>query len=84
MTSIGTQLKHFRVTNDTITAELMDGRSISVPLAWSWRLRGASLEQLNRFEIIGKGEGIHWSKLDEDISIHGMLYGAPARRPKMS
>jgi Protein of unknown function (DUF2442) len=75
------RIKQFRVTEETITAELVDGRSISVPLAWSWRLSEASPEQRNNFEITGDGEGIHWAELDEDISVNGMLYGIPARRP---
>jgi len=70
------------VTEDLITAELEDGRTISVPLAWSWRLSEATPEQRNNFEIIGNGEGAHWPDIDEDISIRGMLSGAPARPPK--
>ena len=69
------------VTEDTITAELVDGRTISVPLAWSWRLSEATPEQRSRFEIIGSGTGIRWPDLDEDISVEGMLHGVPARRP---
>ena len=69
------------VTEDTITAQLADGRIISVPLAWSWRLSEATPEQRSRFEIIGNGSGIHWSEIDEDISVEGMLHGGPARRP---
>ena len=69
------------VTDDTITAELVDGRTISVPLAWSWRLSEATPEQRSEFEIIGSGTGIRWPDLDEDISVDGMLHGVPARRP---
>ena len=69
------------VTDDTITAELVDGRTISVPLAWSWRLSEATTEQRSEFEIIGSGTGIRWPDLDEDISVDGMLHGVPARRP---
>jgi len=47
-----------RVTDDSITAELIDGRSISVPLAWSWRLSEATSEQRSNFEIIGSGQGV--------------------------
>jgi hypothetical protein len=82
--NIDNRIKHFQITDDAIVAELMDGRSISVPLVWSWRLSEASSEQRSKFEIIGNGEGVHWSELDEDISVHGMLYGTPARRPKKS
>jgi hypothetical protein len=71
-----------RVTDDLITAELADGRSISVPLAWSWRLSEATTEQRSKFEIIGSGLGVHWPDIDEDISTTGMLYGIPARPRK--
>lgn len=70
------------VTDDTIVAQLTDGRTITVPLAWSWRLSEATLEQRNKFEIIGDGEGVHWPDIDEDISARGMLYGVPAPLPK--
>ena len=70
------------VTEDLIIAELVDGRTISVPLAWSWRLSEATPEQRNNFEIIGNGEGAHWPNIDEDISVRGMLSGVPARPPK--
>lgn len=71
-----------RVTNDSIIAHLADGRTISVPLAWSWRLSEATPEQRSNFEIMGNGQGVHWPDIDEDISAWGMLYGTPARRPK--
>lgn len=71
-----------RVTEDSITAQLTDGRTISVPLVWSWRLSDATPQQRNNFEIIGAGEGVHWPDIDEDISVRGMLYGVPARPPK--
>lgn len=74
-------IKNVRVTNEEIIAYLTDGRTISVPLAWSWRLSDASHEQRLRFEIIGDGQGIHWPDVDEDISAEGMLHGIPARRP---
>ena len=67
------------VTDDSIVAQLADGRSISVPLVWSWRLSDATLEQRGNFEIIGNGLGVHWPDIDEDISATGMLYGIPAR-----
>jgi hypothetical protein len=69
------------VTEDAITAQLMDGRTISVPLAWSWRLSEATPEQRKNFEILGNGSGIRWPEIDEDISVEGMLHGVPARRP---
>jgi len=71
-----------KVTGDSIVAHLVDGRTVSVPLAWSWRLSEASPEERKRFEIMGNGQGAHWPDLDEDISAWGMLYGIPAHRPK--
>ncbi|MBI4489063.1 MAG: DUF2442 domain-containing protein [Deltaproteobacteria bacterium] len=73
------RIKNIQVTENTITAELVDGRTISVPLAWSWRLSEATPEQRARFEIIGDGQGVHWPDIDEDISAEGMLHGVPAR-----
>jgi hypothetical protein len=67
------------VTDEVISASLADGRVISVPLAWSWRLAGATPAQRQRFEIIGNGQGVHWPEIDEDISARGMLMGLPAR-----
>ena len=72
------------VTDDSIVAQLADGRSISVPLVWSWRLSDATLEQRSNFEVIGNGLGVHWPDIDEDISATGMLYGIPARPRKAS
>ena len=76
------RLIDFQVTDEEIIAHLADGRTISVPLAWSWRLLEATEKQRNDFEILGDGQGIHWPDIDEDISIEGMLSGVPARRPK--
>ncbi len=69
------------ITNEEIIARLADGRTISVPLAWSWRLSDATVTQRGHFEIIGAGEGVHWPDVDEDISVRGMLDGVPAPRP---
>lgn len=74
------RLCRLEVTEDEIVAYLVDGRTIAVPLAWSWRLAEATSEQRQRFEILGDGQGAHWPELDEDISVRGMLHGAPARR----
>ena len=76
------RIQEVRVTRDQITAHLVDGRVISVPLAWSWRLSESNPAQRANFRIIGTGQGIHWPDVDEDISVEGMLYGTPARRPK--
>jgi Protein of unknown function (DUF2442) len=69
------------VTDDAIVARLADGRVVSVPLEWSWRLKDATPEQRGHWEIIGDGQGVHWPDVDEDISVQGMLRGVPAKRP---
>lgn len=66
------------VSKDTLTVDLSDGRTISVPLAWFPRLMHASREERNNWGLIGKGQGIHWEELDEDISIEGLLAGRPS------
>ena len=75
------RLLNAQITEDEIIAHLVDGRTISVPLIWSWRLSEATEKQRKHFEILGDGQGIHWPDIDEDISVEGMLYGSPARRP---
>ena len=76
-----TRVLNIEMTDDEIIAYLMGGRTISVPLVWSWRLSEATPQQRQNFEILGDGQGIHWPDIDEDISVEGMLYGSPARRP---
>lgn len=82
--STDARVKEVLVTDELITFRLADGRVISVPLAWSWRLSDATPAQRNHSEIIGDGQGAHWPEVDEDISVEGMLHGVPARRPKKS
>lgn len=77
------RIKDISISEDTISAHLLDGRTISVPLAWSWRLSEASPEQRANYEIIGDGQSIHWPEIDEDLSAEGMLYGIPAPRPSV-
>ena len=79
--STDTRVKGVSVTEELITFSLVDGRVVSVPLAWSWRLSEATPAQRNNFEIIGDGYGVHWPDVDEDLSAEGMLHGVPARRP---
>ena len=80
--SVENRIGHVVVTDETITAHLVDGRVISVPLAWSWRLSDATPAQRANWELIGDGHGVHWPDVDEDISAEGMLTGGPARRPR--
>ena len=70
------------VTDELIIAHLADGRTISVPLVWSWRLSNATPAQRQYFEIIGTGQGMHWPDIDEDISALGTLTGTPAPPPR--
>jgi hypothetical protein len=83
-TAAGTEplIRDVRVTRSEIVAHLADGRVISVPLAWSWRLSDATPAQRANFRLIGAGQGIHWPDVDEDISVEGMLQGSPAPRPR--
>lgn len=80
--SIEARIQDVRVTKSEIVAHLVDGRVISVPLAWSWRLAEATPAQRAKFRIIGSGQGIHWPEVDEDISVEGMLHGTPAPRTR--
>ncbi len=72
------------VTDDTLTAELSDGRSISVPLAWYPRLVHAAPDERGKWRLIGDGVGIHWPDLDEDISVEGLLAGRPSGESQRS
>ena len=65
-------------SDDELTVRLMDGRRISVPLAWYPRLLHATPEQRKNWQIAGGGYGIHWPDIDEDLSTEGLLRGAPA------
>lgn len=80
--SVESRIARVDVTKETITAHLVDGRVISVPLAWSWRLSDATPAQRANWQLIGDGHGVHWPDIDEDISAEGMLNGIPAHRPK--
>lgn len=82
-TAVNTEarIRDVQITDEMITARLVDGRVISVPLAWSWRLSRATPAQRRNFQLIGDGQGVHWPDVDEDISVEGMLHGTPARRP---
>ena len=76
------RIQDVRVTEDEIIAHLADGRIISVPLAWSWRLSDATPKERAHFRLIGSGQGVHWPDVDEDVSVDGMLHGIPAHRPR--
>ncbi len=63
------------ITDEALTVELSDGRTISAPVAWYPRLLHATSRERANWELIGKGQGIHWDDLDEDISVEGILAG---------
>ena len=65
-------------TEDDLVVVLVDGRKVSVPLVWFPRLAKATKDQLENYELLGDGEGIHWPELDEDISVAGLLWGSPS------
>ena len=72
------------VTADAVVVELVDGRTVSVPLAWYPRLAHASVAERQNWRLIGRGEGIHWPDLDEDIGVEGLLAGRPSGESQTS
>ena len=76
----GERVMDVRVTDDTISVDLYDGRTITVPLAWYPRLLHATPAQRANWRVAGAGYGIHWPDVDEDLSVQGLLQGAPAPR----
>ncbi|MBI5757077.1 MAG: DUF2442 domain-containing protein [Planctomycetales bacterium] len=72
------------VTDDTLTIELSDGRTVAVPLAWYPRLAHGTAQERSHWRLIGKGHGIHWTDLDEDISVDNLLSGRPSGESQAS
>ena len=66
-------------TNDRLTVSFDDGRIVSLPLRWYPRLNRATPAQRRNWELIGRGYGVHWPNVDEDLSAEGLLQGRPAR-----
>lgn len=73
-----------KATGESLTVDLSDGRSISVPLEWYPRLVHATAAERGRWRLIGRGLGIHWEDLDEDISVEGLLAGKPSGESQAS
>ena len=69
-----------RCDDNSLIVDLMDGRTISAPLAWYPRMLHATTEQRANWERAGAGYGIHWSDIDENLSTEGLLRGAPAAK----
>jgi hypothetical protein len=72
------------VTTDTLAVDLDDGRSILVPLEWFPRLVHATKRERSHWRLIGRGQGIHWPDLDEDISVENLLLGKPSGESQSS
>ena len=72
------------VANGTLTVDLVDGRTVTVPIAWYPRLLHGTPKQRQNWRLIGQGEGIHWPDLDEDISIENLLSGNPSGESQRS
>jgi hypothetical protein len=70
--------EHVHCTDDELVVVLMDGRTLSVPLAWFPCLANASVRQRAKYQLLRNGSGIHWSMLDEDISVSALLAGNPS------
>ena len=78
------KIQQVTVTDDTLSVDLSDGRTISVPLAWYPRLLNGSIEERNDFRFVAGGSGIHWNRLDEDISIKNLILGQPSGESQKS
>ena len=76
----GERVKDVHITDDVISVELFDGRTITAPLMWYPRLLHATPEERANWRIAGAGYGIHWPDIDEDLNTQGLLQGAPAPR----
>lgn len=76
--------ENITVTDDTLTLDLSDGRTISIPLAWYPRLLHGTPDERSRWEWIGDNEGIHWPDLDEDISVEGIIAGRQSGESQLS
>ena len=72
------------VTEDSLVVDLVDWRTITVPLAWYPRLLHGRPEERDNWRLIGQGEGIHWPELDEDISAENVLFGQPSGESQRS
>ncbi|MCA1839120.1 MAG: DUF2442 domain-containing protein [Actinobacteria bacterium] len=73
-----------KFTEDSLVVDLVDGRTISVPISWYPRLVYGTPQERAEWELIGRGSGIHWPKLDEDVSIDGILAGNPSKESRAS
>ncbi len=77
-------VQNVTVTEDSLTVDLSDGRTVSVPLTWFPRLLHGTPEERKNWRLIGDGEGIHWHNLDEDISVENLILGKPSGESQKS
>ncbi len=89
MSSLASEIRLARaqdvvVTEDTLTVDLSDGRTISVPLGWYPRLLQGSVEERTNWRLVGQGQGIHWPALDEDIAVEDLILGKPSGESQQS
>ena len=89
MTTLKAEVHHVRVSSlalsdESLTVQLRDGRTISAPLAWYPRLLDGTDEERSNWRLIGEGEGIHWPDLDEDISADNLVLGQPSSESQQS
>ncbi len=78
------QIQHVNITDDSLSVDLSDGRTISVPLGWFPRLLHGSPDERNDWRLIGEGEGIHWESLDEDVNLEHIIKGIPSTESQAS
>ena len=76
--------ENVQITKDTLSVDLSDGRTIFVPLEWFPRLLHATSKERHNWRLIGKGQGIHWEDIDEDVSIEGLIAGRPSGESQIS
>ena len=89
MSSLTTELQfvraqHVSITDDSLTVDLSDGRTLVVPIVWFPRLLHGTPEERGNWRLVGNGEGIHWSNLDEDISVENLILGKPSGESQRS
>ena len=78
------KVENIEITDDELIVALQDGRTVSMPLAWYPRLLHGTAEERQNWRLIGGGEGIHWERLDEDISVEHILAGIPSNESQKS
>ncbi len=77
-------IESLTIADNTLSVELSDGRTVLVPLAWFPRLLHATKEERKKWRLIGKGQGIHWEDIDEDVSVENLLAGRPSGESQLS